>query len=137
MPLHSDRLADRGAVVGDDVDLHRVVVLGTEPGGEFLWQHDALPDLALLRPDIPAYLLAAVRGALAKDPAGRWRDGADFLARLTPAPVALPAPQEEGLVAAARANAEFGTGLNTTVIWAVLLGALTLGSIATVRLVRR
>jgi len=52
-------------------------------------------------------------------------------------PVALPAPQEEGLVAAARANAEFGTGLNTTVIWAVLLGALTLGSIATVRLVRR
>ncbi len=53
-------------------------------------QHDQLPDLALLRPDIPAYLLAAVRGAVAKDPAGRWRDGADFLARLTPAPVALP-----------------------------------------------
>jgi serine/threonine-protein kinase len=53
-------------------------------------QHDELPDLALLRPDIPAYLLAAVRGALAKDPAARWRDGAEFLARLTPAPVALP-----------------------------------------------
>jgi uncharacterized protein YecT (DUF1311 family) len=54
-------------------------------------QHDELPDLALLRPDIPAYLLAAVRGALAKDPAARWRDGAEFLGRLTPAPVALPA----------------------------------------------
>jgi uncharacterized protein YecT (DUF1311 family) len=54
-------------------------------------QHDELPDIALLRPDIPAYLLAAVRGALAKQPSGRWRDGAEFLARLTPAPVALPA----------------------------------------------
>jgi uncharacterized protein YecT (DUF1311 family) len=54
-------------------------------------QHDELPDLALLRPDIPAYLLAAIEGALAKDPAGRWRDGAEFLTRLTPEPVALPA----------------------------------------------
>jgi uncharacterized protein YecT (DUF1311 family) len=54
-------------------------------------QHDELPDLALLRPDIPAYLLAAVRGALAKNPDGRWRDGPEFLERLTPAPVALPA----------------------------------------------
>ncbi|MEE6262221.1 DUF4142 domain-containing protein [Plantactinospora sonchi] len=52
-------------------------------------------------------------------------------------PVALPAPQDEGLIAAAKANAEFGTGLSSTVIWAVLLGALTLGSVATVRVVRR
>src|SRR3712207_8001902 len=41
--------------------------------------HDALPIS-----DIPAYLLAAIDGALAKDPAARWRDGADFLTRLTP-----------------------------------------------------
>jgi serine/threonine protein kinase len=54
-------------------------------------QHEELPDLALLRPDIPAYLLAAVQGALAKDPAGRWRDGAEFLRRLSPMPVTLPA----------------------------------------------
>ncbi|MEO3746113.1 DUF4142 domain-containing protein [Plantactinospora sp. B5E13] len=52
-------------------------------------------------------------------------------------PIALPAPQDEGLVAVAKANAEFGAGLSSTVIWAVLLGALALGSIATVRLVRR
>jgi uncharacterized protein YecT (DUF1311 family) len=54
-------------------------------------QHEELPDLALLRPDIPAYLLAALQGALAKDPAGRWRDGAEFLRRLSPMPVTLPA----------------------------------------------
>jgi hypothetical protein len=53
-------------------------------------QHEPLPDLAALRPDIPAYLLAAIDGATAKDPAGRWRDGAAFLARLTPTPARLP-----------------------------------------------
>jgi predicted outer membrane protein len=52
-------------------------------------------------------------------------------------PVALPAPQDDSLVAAAQANAEFGTGLSTSVIWAVLIGALALGSIATVRVFRR
>ena len=45
---------------------------------------EPLPSLATLRPDIPAYLLAAIEGALAKDPAARWRDGSDFLTRLTP-----------------------------------------------------
>jgi serine/threonine-protein kinase len=53
-------------------------------------QHEALPPLAALRPDIPAYLLAAVEGALAKPPRDRWRDGAEFLRRLSPTPVRLP-----------------------------------------------
>jgi serine/threonine protein kinase len=47
-------------------------------------QHEALPDVAALRPEVPAFLADAIRGALAKTPAGRWRDGAEFLARLTP-----------------------------------------------------
>jgi predicted outer membrane protein len=51
-------------------------------------------------------------------------------------PVAVPAPQDNSLAANAKANAEFGTGLNTTAIWAVLLGALALGGIATVRVFR-
>jgi hypothetical protein len=41
----------------------------------------ALPDLAALRPDVPAFLLRAIEGALAKDPAHRWRDGGEFLER--------------------------------------------------------
>ena len=53
-------------------------------------QHEPLPALAALRPDIPAYLLAAIEGATAKAPDGRWRDGAAFLARLTPTPARLP-----------------------------------------------
>jgi serine/threonine protein kinase len=38
-------------------------------------QHEALPPLAALRPDIPAYLLAAVEGALAKPPHDRCGTG--------------------------------------------------------------
>lgn len=53
-------------------------------------QYAMLPPLAALRPDIPAYLLAAVEGALAKDPRGRWRDGAEFLRMLSPTPARLP-----------------------------------------------
>jgi predicted outer membrane protein len=51
-------------------------------------------------------------------------------------PVVVPAPQDQSLAANAKANAEFGTGLNTTVIWAVLLGALALGGVATVQVFR-
>ncbi|MFY1672429.1 DUF4142 domain-containing protein [Plantactinospora sp. WMMB334] len=51
-------------------------------------------------------------------------------------PVVVPAPVDNSLAANAKANAEFGVGLNTTVIWAVLLGALALGGIATVRVFR-
>jgi serine/threonine-protein kinase len=54
-------------------------------------QHEALAPLAALRPDIPAYLLTAVEGALAKNPRDRWRDGAEFLRRLSPTPAQLPA----------------------------------------------
>ncbi|MGI5214143.1 DUF4142 domain-containing protein [Plantactinospora sp. CA-290183] len=52
-------------------------------------------------------------------------------------PVALPAPQDDSLVAAAQANAEFGTGLSATVIWTVLIGALALGGLATIRVFKR
>ena len=65
-------------------------------------QHETLPALAALRPDIPAYLLAAVEGALAKDPRGRWRDGAEFLHALSPTPARLPpvAVPDDGAAAA-------------------------------------
>ena len=45
-------------------------------------QHDDLPPLAELRPQIPASLLFAVEGLLHKDPAERWPDADAFLAAL-------------------------------------------------------
>jgi uncharacterized protein YecT (DUF1311 family) len=53
-------------------------------------QHEQLPRLDQLRPDIPSYLLRAIDGAIEKDPARRWHDGGEFLERLNPAPAALP-----------------------------------------------
>ena len=53
-------------------------------------KHDRLPSLASIRPDIPAFLLAAIEGALHKAPEDRWRDAGEFLAQLTPRPIALP-----------------------------------------------
>ena len=53
-------------------------------------QHERLPSLADLRPDIPTFLLSAIEGAHAKLPSERWSNGAEFLARLTPTPTTLP-----------------------------------------------
>jgi uncharacterized protein YecT (DUF1311 family) len=53
-------------------------------------QHESLPALASVRPDIPTYLLVAIEGAIPKSPASRWPDASTFLERLTPTPVALP-----------------------------------------------
>lgn len=52
---------------------------------------ETLPALAELCPDVPAYLLAAIEGALAKDPAARWPDAGVMLRRLSPVPRSLPA----------------------------------------------
>ena len=53
-------------------------------------QHEKLPPLDELRPDIPTYLLRAIAGAIEKDPNCRWKDAAEFLEKLNPAPAALP-----------------------------------------------
>ncbi|AHG91616.1 protein kinase [Gemmatirosa kalamazoonensis] len=53
-------------------------------------QHEKLPPLDELRPDIPTYLLRAIAGAMEKDPECRWRDASEFLERLNPSPAALP-----------------------------------------------
>lgn len=58
-------------------------------------RYESLPDLALLRPDIPVYLLRAINGGLAKDPAQRWRDGAELLRQLSPTPTPLVIPRRE------------------------------------------
>ncbi|MET7964800.1 DUF4142 domain-containing protein [Micromonospora zamorensis] len=52
-------------------------------------------------------------------------------------PAALPAPGQDGLLAAAGANAGPQPGVSSTVVWLVFLAALGTGGIATYRMLRR
>ncbi|MGW5560449.1 DUF4142 domain-containing protein [Micromonospora sp. NPDC003944] len=52
-------------------------------------------------------------------------------------PAALPAPGQDGLLAAAGANAGPQPGVSSTVVWLVFLAALGTGGIATFRMLRR
>ncbi|WBB66452.1 DUF4142 domain-containing protein [Micromonospora sp. WMMD812] len=52
-------------------------------------------------------------------------------------PAALPAPGNDGLLAAASANSGPGAGVSSTVVWLVFLAALGTGGLATYRLLRR
>ena len=54
-------------------------------------QHEQLPALAELIPEIPVYLMVAIEGAIAKRREARWRNGEDFLSRLSPSPLSIPA----------------------------------------------
>jgi predicted outer membrane protein len=51
-------------------------------------------------------------------------------------PVALPAPPDDSVLAAAAANNVPGSALNGAVIWVVLLAALVVGAVATFRVFR-
>ncbi|MDF1506306.1 serine/threonine-protein kinase, partial [Roseisolibacter sp. H3M3-2] len=64
-------------------------------------KHEPLPDLGALRPDVPAFLLRAIEGALAKDPARRWRDAGELLDRLSPRPAPAAAPDPDAWTDAA------------------------------------
>ncbi|MFI7604072.1 DUF4142 domain-containing protein [Micromonospora sp. NPDC049366] len=52
-------------------------------------------------------------------------------------PAVLPAPGNDGLLAAASANAGPQVGVSSTVVWLVFLAALGTGGLATYRLLRR
>ena len=52
-------------------------------------------------------------------------------------PAAMPAPGEDGLLAAASANSGPQVGVSSTVVWLVFLAALGTGGIATYRMLRR
>lgn len=56
-------------------------------------RYASLPDLALLRPDVPVFLLRAINGGLGKDPETRWRDGAALVRQLSPTPTPLEVPR--------------------------------------------
>jgi len=91
-----------GRAVDARADVYALCVVGWEMlAGRMPWTgapladvlhrqcYEPLPDLAQLRPDIPVYLLRAIDGGLAKDPAKRWRDGAALLHALSPRPTPL------------------------------------------------
>lgn len=52
-------------------------------------------------------------------------------------PAALPAPGNDGLLAAASANTGPQMGVSSTIVWLVFLGALATGGVATWRMLRR
>ncbi len=89
-----------GRAADDGSDVYALALVGWEMltgrrpwGGEGLQsvlhkqKNEQLPSLGELRPDVPAFLLSAINGGLAKDPRERWQDAGEFLTRLTPAPV--------------------------------------------------
>jgi len=93
----------KGGRVDERADVYSLGLVGWEMltgarpwQGETLYdvlhkqQHERLPSLAALRPDIPTYLLLAIEGALSKLASERWSGGAELQARLTPTPAALP-----------------------------------------------
>ncbi len=92
-----------GQIADERADVYALGLVGWEMvAGRRPWQgetlyavlhkqkHERLPDLARLRPDIPAFLLLTINGALEKAPSARWRDAGEFLDQLTPRPAALP-----------------------------------------------
>lgn len=116
-----------GHAVDARADVYALCVVGWEMlAGRMPWtgapladvlhrqRYESLPDLAQLRPDVPVYLLHAINGGLAKDPAMRWRDGAALLHALEPrpAPIELPArrsvPLDATMRVATRAMQETG-----------------------------
>ncbi|MES2521196.1 MAG: protein kinase, partial [Gemmatimonadota bacterium] len=99
----------KGAALDERADVYSLGLVGWEMltgarpwEGETLYdvlhkqQHEPLPSLAALRPDIPSYLLVAIEGALAKAPEDRWADGAALLERLSPVPATLPTRRVPG-----------------------------------------
>ncbi|HYW30199.1 MAG TPA: protein kinase [Gemmatimonas sp.] len=99
----------KGASLDERADVYSLGLVGWEMltgarpwEGETLYevlhkqQHERLPSLASLRPDIPSYLLVAIEGALAKAPGERWANGAELLQRLTPVPATLPSRRVQG-----------------------------------------
>ncbi|MBC7788816.1 MAG: protein kinase [Anaerolineae bacterium] len=126
-----------GQPADDGSDVYALALVGWEMltgrrpwGGEGLQsvlhkqKNEQLPSLGELRPDVPAFLLSAINGGLAKDARERWADAGEFLNRLTPAPVSPVAgvidtgtstwqrgardDQSEGLVGVTGARANFG-----------------------------
>jgi len=99
-----------GREVDERTDIYSLGVLGWELltgkrpwAGESLYgviykqKHEDLPRITSLRPRVPANLLFAIEGALAKDRARRWQTTDQFLEQLTYAPPpVLAQPQLTG-----------------------------------------
>ncbi len=68
-------------------------------------KHETLPPLRSARADLPDDLVAAIEGAIQKDPALRWASAEAFLAHLGETPAAAPAAADVSVVRPVAAEA--------------------------------
>jgi serine/threonine protein kinase len=78
-------------------------------------------DIAILRPDLPAWLQAALGRAIALDPAERFADMAEFAGDFEAGPLHAPPPVRRPLTLYERAPVRF---------WQVVAGLLALALVA-------
>jgi serine/threonine protein phosphatase PrpC len=87
-------------------------------------RRDRPKDLAVLRPDLPAWLGAVLARAIAADPAERFRDATEFAAEMEAGPPLAPAPARRPQTLLERAPARFWQGVAALLALALLLSLL-------------
>ncbi len=81
-------------------------------------------DFSLLRPDLPAWLPAALARAIALDPAGRYRDMTEFALEIEAGPARAPAAPPRPLTLYERAPLRVWQGLAALLALALLVSLL-------------
>jgi serine/threonine protein phosphatase PrpC len=84
-------------------------------------RRDRAKPLSLLRPDLPAWLEAALGKAIAIDPAARFRDMAEFAVEMEAGPARAPAPAHRPRTLYERAPVRFWQGVAALLALALVL----------------
>jgi serine/threonine protein kinase len=87
-------------------------------------RRDRPKELTTLRPDLPAWLQAALSRAIARDPVERFRDMSEFAGEMEAGPVRLATPVRRPQTLLERAPVRFWQGV------AVILGLALLAALA-------
>jgi serine/threonine protein phosphatase PrpC len=87
-------------------------------------RRDRPKDLAALRPDLPAWLGAALGRAIAADPTERFRDAMEFAAEMEAGPPLAPAPARRPQTLLERAPVRFWQGVAALLALALLASLL-------------
>jgi serine/threonine protein kinase len=94
------------------------------PDGTSPPRRDRPKDLAVLRPDLPAWLGAVLARAIATDPAERFRDAMEFAAEMEAGPPLAPAPSRRPQTLLERAPARFWQGVAALLALALALSLI-------------
>src|SRR5271170_2399159 len=87
-------------------------------------RRDRAQELSALRPDLPAWLQAALAGAIAADPAERFRDMMEFALEMEAGPPRAPPAARRPLTLYERAPLRFWQGVAALLALALLLSLL-------------